>query len=77
MGMALPSHFARRCPWADAMRDPRVTRWLSSYWAVKEMGQTLPGRQDPQFLSAAAVIIAERNAGDRDAQARQEMGANG
>jgi hypothetical protein len=59
MGIGEPPIRARHCPWATVAADPRVGRWLSTYWLVKEFGRWPPGRQDPQTLDAIAVIAGE------------------
>jgi hypothetical protein len=61
MGGARESVFTRHCPWSVALKDKRVGGWLSTFWLVKDIGWTLPGRQDPQLLDAIAVIAAEHN----------------
>jgi len=61
MGGVRKSVFTTRCPWSVALKDRKVGAWLSSWWLVKEVGWSLPGRQDPQLLDAFAVIAAEQN----------------
>jgi hypothetical protein len=59
-GVRLPV-FTAHCPWSVALKKKQVSAWLSTYWLVKEVGWTLPGRQDPQLLDAFAVIALEHS----------------
>jgi hypothetical protein len=59
MGTGMPQLFVSHCPWAQIAADPRLGRWLSTFWFVKELGQWPPGRHDPQLLDALAIIAGE------------------
>ena len=61
MGGVRKSVFTERCPWSVALKDSRITRWLATYWLVKDLGVYPPGRMDPQLLDAFSVIAGERN----------------
>jgi len=55
------SKWFRRCPWASALADPSVTRWLTGFWYTKQFGCEPPGRSDPRLLEAVAVIEGEHD----------------
>lgn len=62
------------CPWSVALKDRRVSAWLSTRWMVKDLGVMPPGRQDPQLLDALAIIANENSRIEAEALENTQRG---